>query len=58
MYTWKEIQEMSDEEIARANKRLVRKVVLTRIILPVAAVAAVEVFFNRLEKRQDSENED
>ena len=41
MYTWEEIQNMSDEEVAAANAKLGRKVIKTFLLYPALAVGAV-----------------
>lgn len=56
MYSWKEIQAMNDAEIAAANKKLMKRLVLTRIIVPIAATAAAIILMNRLDKSDPIED--
>jgi hypothetical protein len=56
MYSWKEIQAMNDAQIHGANKKLMTRLVLTRIVLPIAATAAAIVVMNKLEKSDPIED--
>jgi multisubunit Na+/H+ antiporter MnhC subunit len=57
MPSFEEIQQMSDEQVAAANKKLVRKLVLTKIVLPVAVTAAVIVVAKIVDKKLGSTEE-
>ena len=56
MLTIEEIQGMSPEELAKLNKKLLRKIVLTRLVAPIAVVVAVHVGVNLWEKHLNSKN--
>lgn len=56
MYSWNEIQAMNDVEIAAANKKLMKRLMLTRIILPIAATAAAIIVMRKLEKSNPIED--
>lgn len=51
--TFNEIKAMDADEIATLNRKLAVRLVLTRIVLPIAAVAAVHIIANRLDKKNN-----
>lgn len=55
MLTTEEINAMTPEQIAKLNKQLMRKIVLTRIVGPIAIIAAVHIGVKLWDKRQNSE---
>lgn len=55
MLTIEEINNMSPEERAKLSKKLLRKIVLTRVVAPIAAVVIVHVGFALWDKRHNSE---
>jgi multisubunit Na+/H+ antiporter MnhC subunit len=58
MKSWNEIQKMNKEQLAAENSRLVKKLVLTKIVLPIAVTAAVYYGLKYLFNEEDTVNED
>jgi hypothetical protein len=58
MITIEEINAMTPEERAKLQKKLVRKIVLTRIVAPLAAVAVVHIGIALWEKKHPTSTED
>lgn len=52
-----EIASMTDEEVAATNRKLVLKLVATRIVLPLATVLVVHVATSLITKKLASKNE-
>ena len=57
MNSFEELAAMSDQEVADLNRRLVRKLVINKIIVPIAITAVVHVAVNYIVKRIET-NED
>lgn len=55
MLSWNQIQKMTKDEIARENRRLVRKVVLYRIAIPVAIITAGVLIDRHFDKKELTE---
>lgn len=51
MLTVDQIKNMTDEEVAAENTRLARKIIVTKIIVPMATVVAVHVAAHFLAKK-------
>jgi hypothetical protein len=51
---WNEIQAMEIEEVKKLNRKLMIRLVLTRIVLPIAAVTITHLI---MKKMDDSEEE-
>lgn len=59
MKSWNDIQKMNKEELAAENSRLVKKLVWTKIVLPIAVMTVVHVGVNYLvNKMEDAPTED
>lgn len=58
MKSWNEIKQMNQEEIAAENKKLMKRLVLTKIVAPIAITAVVHFGLNYLCKKLDDTNED
>lgn len=54
MLTIQEINAMSSEELAATNKRLGRRFLINRIVVPIAAVIAVQVIVNMLDRKAEA----
>jgi hypothetical protein len=58
MLTVEEINSMSEEEIALMNKKLFRRLVVTKFVIPIVVAAVVHVgvniLVNKLEKNSES----
>ena len=50
MKSWNEIQKMNKEELAAENKKLVRRLVLTKVVLPVVAMTVVHYGLKYLDR--------
>lgn len=48
--TMTDINSMTKEELDAATKRMLVKIVVTRLVLPIAAVVAVNLIVKKLEK--------
>ncbi|ATN93678.1 hypothetical protein SEA_SCAP1_29 [Streptomyces phage Scap1] len=58
MKSWNEIQAMTKEEVAQENRRLVKRLVLTKIVAPIAITAVVHYGVNYLVNRLDNSDND
>lgn len=59
MKSWNEIQKMNKEELAKENNRLAKKLIMYKIVLPIAASVAVHYGVNYLlNKLPDATPED
>lgn len=59
MLTFDEIKNMTDQEVAEANKKLMKRMVLTRIVAPIALTVAFHYGLNFLVKKiENSDTED
>lgn len=58
MKSWNEIQKMNKEQLAAENSRLVKKLVLTKIVLPIVVTTAVHYGLKYLFKDENTTNED
>lgn len=58
MYSWNQIQKMNKEELATENNRLAKKLIMHKIVIPLAAAAVVHVGLNYLFNKLDDTNED
>ena len=50
MLSWKQAQEMTRTETVNANNKLVAKIVLFKIVLPIAIIVAVDVAVRYMDK--------
>ena len=57
MLSINEINEMTDEEVKAANKKLVRKLITRKVVMPLLITVAVSVAANILDKKLNG-NED
>ena len=53
MLSWNDIQKMNKEELAAENKKLMRRLVLTKIVVPIAVTAVVHYGLNYLVNKMD-----
>lgn len=59
MKSWNEIQKMNKEELAKENNRLAKKLILHKIVIPIAAAVVVHFGVNYLlNKMEDAPVED
>lgn len=59
MKSWNEIQQMNKEELAKENNRLAKKLIMYKIVLPIAASVVVHYGVNYLlNKLPDAETTD
>lgn len=56
MYSWEQIKSMTDAEVAVANKKLVRKLVINGFFLPLAAVIATTIILNKIDSKVPNED--
>jgi len=53
MKSWNEIQQMSKEELAKENNRLAKKLIMHKIVIPIAATVIVHYGLNYLLDKLD-----
>lgn len=51
-----EIKAMSDEEIAATNRKLMKKIIVTRIVVPMAFIVATHVVVTVIERQLDKKS--
>lgn len=57
MPTMEQIQKMTPEELAALNKKLLKRIVVTRIVVPMAIITAVHLAARAWEKKLDTQSE-
>lgn len=54
MHSWNEIQAMSSEQVAEENKKLVKRLVLTKFVAPIVVAAVVHYGLAYLTKKTET----
>jgi hypothetical protein len=57
MPTMEQIQHMTPQELAALNKKLIKRLIITRIVVPTAIIAAVHLAAKAWESKQDAQSE-
>lgn len=58
MPSWNDIQKMNKEQLAAENEKLVKKLVLTQFVIPIAITAVIHFGVKYLVKKLEVPNKD